>query len=479
MAEFVGRSAKLQQIDKWFTDVTARRQGMMLAVRGRRQVGKSSMYTEFLRRSAAPHVFFSAAKHASVPSQLAQFARDAARSTSPIPDATTLFITAPASWNDALGRLRLAATNGPIVVVLDEFPWAAEADPALEGELQNAWDRHLQHLPALLILIGSDIAMMERLTAHDRPLFGRAREDQLEPFNPAEVAAALDSNLQPFDVFDAYLTTGGYPRLVNEFARANGLNAYIEAGLTDENSTLAVAAQRSLDAEFPADARARQVLSAIGGQEVGHPTFTSAISQLEDGSTKSGETALIRALRLLTDIKRVVVTETPSGAAPNSRLRRYRITDSYLRCWFRFVEPQLANIARGRGDLAVQAFTTGFAAWRGVAIEPIVRNAGFRLAPDLPQLAKALDIAPWWNRANTVEVDLVARGRDEVLALGTIKWRRSSPVSDREILQLGHARTVIIGASNAPLLAISPTISSDSGADLTLSASDLLSAFSA
>ena len=46
--------------------------------------------------------------------------------------------------------------------------------------------------PVLMLLIGSDEAMMDRLFEHDRPLFGRL-DDQLvvRPFNPAETAIAL------------------------------------------------------------------------------------------------------------------------------------------------------------------------------------------------------------------------------------------------------------------------------------------------
>lgn len=83
----------------------------------------------------------------------------------------------PGSWREWLSDIALAAADGPVVVVLDEFPWITAGDSAgLEGVLQAIWDRTLEKLPVLMVLIGSDLAMMERLAQHDRPLFGRVRE---------------------------------------------------------------------------------------------------------------------------------------------------------------------------------------------------------------------------------------------------------------------------------------------------------------
>lgn len=86
--------------------------------------------------------------------------------------------------------------------MLDEFPWAVETDDTLEGVLQNAWDRTLERLPILVILVGSDMAMMARLTEHDRPLYGRAIERTIEPLSPAGVAEACGADRDPVDLLD-------------------------------------------------------------------------------------------------------------------------------------------------------------------------------------------------------------------------------------------------------------------------------------
>jgi hypothetical protein len=85
-------------------------------------------------------------------------------------------------------------------------------NPVFDGALQTAWDRLLSGRPVLLLLLGSDLHMMERLTAYDRPFFGRADNLLLGPLNPAEVGDSL--GLQPADAIDAYLMSGGLPGIL-------------------------------------------------------------------------------------------------------------------------------------------------------------------------------------------------------------------------------------------------------------------------
>ncbi|WP_030491700.1 hypothetical protein [Micromonospora chokoriensis] len=71
----------------------------------------------------------------------------------------------------------------PTVVVLDELPWISEQDATFDGHLQVAWDRLISNKPVLLLLLGSDLHMMQRFSEYDRPFYGRATNMVLGPFN--------------------------------------------------------------------------------------------------------------------------------------------------------------------------------------------------------------------------------------------------------------------------------------------------------
>jgi hypothetical protein len=220
--------------------------------------------------------------------QLEVVMQDLAGSRTPLPQRDVAFATPATSWADLFARLPLAIGDREAVVVLDEFPWATEADDTLEGVLQNAWDRTLERLPIFFILVGSDMAMMERLTEHDRPLYGRALERTVQPLSPAGVTEACGGERDPVDVLDTYLVTGGYPRLVTEAARHRSTARFVRNQLEDNSSPLVVIAQRVLSSELRETESARVVLEAIGALEVGHATFSAVVARLGGDNKAAG-----------------------------------------------------------------------------------------------------------------------------------------------------------------------------------------------
>lgn len=152
-----------------------------------------------------------------------------------------------ASWPDAFRVLAAVLPDSPVAIVLDELPWLAEQDEIFDGALQTAWDRLLSRRPVLLLLLGSDLHMMERLTAYDRPFFGRADNLLLGPLNPAEVGDAL--SLAAADAIDAYLLSGGLPGVLRAWPDGVPALEFAERECADPASSLFGAPESALLAE--------------------------------------------------------------------------------------------------------------------------------------------------------------------------------------------------------------------------------------
>lgn len=437
MTRFVGRQRELavlsRELDLVAEGVGGERPGRCLLVRGRRRVGKSRLVERFVDRADAPAVFFTATG-ASREDDLRGLVQDVGESTLP---ARTLFTSAnPADWGAALTLLAAALPDGrPSVVVIDEVPYLMDPERAFEGLLQRAWDRELVRKPVLLVLIGSDLSMMEALNSYERPFHQRGREMVVGPLNPADVAHMLD--LPPAQAFDAALVTGGLPLVCADWPSGAGLDDFLADALGNPVSPLLVSAERSLAAEFPQQAQAGAVLSAIGS---GERTFGN-IAKAAGGI---GATPLQRALSLLVH-KRVVAAELPLSTRP-SRDRRYRVEDPYLRFWLHFVQPHMAEIERGRGDLTLERIRQGWTAWRGRAVEPLVREALARLLPD-GAVPAAPAVGGYWTRTNDVEIDIVGADRAPVarrlLFVGSIKWLERSAFDRHDMAALLRRRAAL------------------------------------
>ena len=470
MAAFVGRDQELHllssELNRVAEGVGRDRPGRCLLVRGRRRVGKSRLIETFVDQAGAPSLFFTATG-ATPEAELRGLGQDALESSLPARD--LLVAGNPQDWDAALRLLAAALPDDtPSVVVIDELPYLMDPDQAFEGVLQRAWDRTLERKPVLLILIGSDLSMMEALNDYSRPFHQRGREMVLGPLNPADLATMLE--LPAADAIDAALVTGGLPLICTEWRRGGNLWSFLEEALNNPTSALLVSAERSLAAAFPALVQARTVLSAIGSDE---RTFTN-ITRAADGLAA---TPLQRSLSALVD-KRIVAGDLPLSTRP-SKDRRYRVTDPYLRFWLRFVAPNMPEIERGRGDLTLARIRRSWTTWRGRAVEPLVRDALLRLLPD-DTLPAAGAIGGYWTRTNDIEIDIVGADRGpiahELLFVGSIKWHDRSPFDDHDLADL-HRNRAALTTEPLPTVAVSRTGVTCRGIQASYGPDDLISAW--
>lgn len=191
-------------------------------------------------------------------------------------------------------------------------------------------------------------------------------------------------------------------------------------------------------------------------------------------------TSLTRTLSTLRE-KRVVALDEPLSMKRAVKDRRYRIADRALRFWLAFVEPHLGDIDAGRGDIAYTRVVNGYSAWRGRAVEPVVREAVWRLAPTSPW-PEAKAVGAWWPRNNNPEIDLFGaddRPAGNIYFVGTIKWRTDKPLTSREAAQLVTDAASVPGAPPAvATVGVCPGGMADGAPlDIVWTADDLLQAW--
>lgn len=417
VAGFAGRSRELGLLTKRLVRVREHGTGVALAIRGRRQVGKSRLVQEFCDRSATPYFFFTATKGASAVESVDAFLAELPRSEL-VADPERVLHKA-GSWLDAFRVLASALPDAPSIVVLDEVPWLSEQDPSFDGTLQNAWDRLLSVRPVLLILLGSDLHMMSRLTAYDRPFFGRADNLVLGPLNPAEVGGAL--GLEPADAVDAHLVTGGLPGIVRTWPHGTPALTFLRDECDDPSSPVFSVPESALLAEFPDPDQTRRVLEAVGGGGRTHAAIASTAGS-RSAALPSG--ALSPILRRLVTEKQVLARDEPLSTRA-SKPALYRIADSNLRLYLAVLRSVHDFARRDQPDAGWRVIERRWSSWRGRAVEPLIREAVERSGEALPWPAVER-VGGWWNRRFDPELDLVGADRAPVARqidfVGSIKW---------------------------------------------------------
>lgn len=453
-AGFVGRGAELTLLGRRLRRVTADGTGLAVAIRGRRQVGKSRLVQEFCNRAQVPYLFYTATKGASPVEAVGAFLAELR--TSGLPTDRNLVPDHPvAGWPDAFRSLASVLPDGPVIVVLDELPWIAEQDELFDGALQTAWDRLLSERPVLLLLLGSDLHMMERLTAYDRPFYGRADNLLLGPLNPADVGAAL--SLGAADAIDAHLMSGGLPGILRAWPEGLAALPFAEGECDDPASPLFGVPEAAMLAEFPSPDMTRRVIEAIGGGDRTHANIAAEAGS-RAGVIPSG--TLSPVLRRLIDDKHVLAVDEPLSVRAG-KPRLYRVADSNLRFYLGIGRSVQEQVRRGRPAQARALLRRRWASWRGRAVEPMIREALSLSADDL-SWPEAIAVGGWWNRAFDPEVDLIGANATPVAGTiyyaGSVKWL-DHPFDEHDLAALRRgamavpgfepARTALVAVSRA------------------------------
>lgn len=440
-------------------------------------MGKSRLAQEFCDRAGMPYLFYTATKGASPVEAVTAFLAELGESA--LPRDRGLVPTEPVrSWPDAFRVLAAVLPDAPAVIVLDELPWLAEQDDIFDGALQTAWDRLLSRRPVLLLLLGSDLHMMERLTAYDRPFFGRADNLLLGPLNPAEVGDAL--GLDAPDALDASLLSGGLPGVLRAWPGGVPALEFAERECEDPASPLFGVPEAALLAEFPAPDTARRVIEAVGGGNRTHANIAAEAGG-RTGAIPSG--TLSPVLHRLVNDKHVLAIDEPLSIKAG-KPALYRVADSNLRFYLAAGRAAHELTRRGRTASAATLIRRRWSSWRGRAVEPVIREALSLAADGLPWPG-ASAVGGWWNRAFDPEIDLVGADRAPVARTlyyaGSVKWL-DQPFDSHDLaaLQRGAGQLPGFEHGGTALVAVSRAGFAERAADqlaLRWQPSDVVSAF--
>ena len=426
--DFLNREAELLRLDR------ALRPGALVAIWGRRRVGKSRLLTEWSRRRDG---LYTVADQSDPAVQRRYMAAAVGQRFAGFAD-----VEYP-DWRAFFERLaeEAARTQWPGPFIIDELPYLIAADPTLAATLQN-WVDGRGWRPCLVVSGSSQQMMHGAVLDASAPLYGRAAEAfAVPPLPPGRIGEAfgLPAAAAARHLVSLYALWGGMPRYWELAAPLTGkpaagpgwLAGAVDALVLDPAGPLHDEADRLLALEIPPAAALRPLLDAIGAG-------AHRVSEIAGGLGRPAS-SLSRPLATLTAMQ-LVRRETPFGSPPRGGKRAlYRIDDSFLRLWFRTVAPNRAMLAAAPPEARLGYWRAVWPALVGAAWEALCRRA----VPLLHRGDSALGrLGPWgpaqrYWRGNAPELDVVARSVDgHRLLVGEAKWtdrararRRAAPVT--------------------------------------------------
>ncbi|HKZ01399.1 MAG TPA: ATP-binding protein [Pyrinomonadaceae bacterium] len=405
---FYDRKRELALLDNLYS----RPQGQMFVLYGRRRVGKTALLTHWLETRRCPALFWTADR-TSAGSLLRSFSQAILGSLHPEQTAPLDFTYS--TWEVAFNELTRLAQSHRIVIVLDEFTYLIEAEPALISILQRVWDHRLKKSNLLLVLTGSHAGMIEReILAYRSPLYHRASSHlHLQPLSFGVLAEFFPS-YSTVDRASIYACVGGVPQ-------------YLE--LLDPKRTAETNIRNLLSSSMIIDDA-----GALLRDQLGEPrNYAAVVESIAAGYSRSTEIAKManlqdssvsKYLSVLQNLD-IVAREVPTSESrpERSKLGRYRLVDHYLRFYYRFLAPNRTNLQRGLTEQVWQNIRQHLPEFVGTHIfEEICREWVLRQgdAGRLPFVPRR--VGSDWGKGKP-QIDVMAVNEDDhAILLGERKW---------------------------------------------------------
>lgn len=408
----IGREKELAHLNKLYDDNTFQ----MAVIYGRRRIGKTTLISEFI--SDKPAIFFTA-HEANDAFNISQFSRKIYAFFA-IPDSVGAF----SSWNSAFDFLIEKAKRQQFILVIDEFPYAANANRSLKSILQTAIDHGFKDSRLFLILCGSHMGFMENeVLGYKSPLFGRrTAQIKLDGFDYYDAGKML-SNFSNEDKLKLYACIGGTPHYLAQVKTYESFEENIKRLFFNISGYLYNEPMMLLQQELREPAMYNTIISAIA---LGASRLNEIATKVNEDSSK-----INKYLNTLINLQ-IIDKIYPFGENPqNSRKGIYRIADHCYSFWYRFIFSNKSEIENGSGDIIADAEVFGehLSAYIGKPpFETICKQYLQRLSLKKLLPITATSFGTWWGNDPQEKVqtdfDIIAANRNKKqLIIGECKWR--------------------------------------------------------
>jgi uncharacterized protein len=402
--EFVGRQRELEALRRELV----RDRPSVLIVLGRRRVGKSRLLVEATRDR--PTIYYQATRIAeSMSLKLFKAEAEHVVGADPLLDAVD-------GWLGVLTYLEQIAArriNG-LTVVVDEFPYLCETDPALPSILQKFCDGLRDRgSPFKLVLCGSKVAFMEELLGEKNPLHGRQTfELDVGPL-PYRDTARFFPDWTLIDQLLAYGIFGGVPYYLNLCDPSASLDANVLDLVLATGAPLGDEPNNLLQAELRDVTRYATILRSVADGCTTSGEIIARVRELRDASALAPYIRKLEELRLIRIVRSL-------DASERERDRRYYLDDPFLAFWYRFFLPHASALASGHADdVWEHAIKPYLDAYMGGLFEWICRDFARLFGGEIFPAA-AREVGQIWSKE--FDIDVAGRLLNEATFSGECKW---------------------------------------------------------
>lgn len=419
----IGREDELSTI----SDLLKSGNSELLAITGRRRVGKTYLITESLKNQI---IFeFVGTKNADMQSQLKKFDIELKKHFSNILNFKDL-----SDWIDAFEQLSICLSSvshtrrKKHVVFLDEFPWIASKKSNFLAEFEYWWNTFGSRNNIMVVISGSATSwIMENIINNKGGLYNRiSHHIILQPFTLYETRKYLLSKkirLDPYDVVQLYMTLGGIPHYLKAVKKGLSVQQNIKNMCFQKGGILTREFENLYAALFDQPQNYINIAKVLASKWKGLTRQEIArLTKIADGGT------LTKSLESLEECSFIIKVH-PFGSKTREVL--YRIVDEFTIFYFAFMAKTGNTINEAWGKSAK------YSSWQGYAFE----NICFRHQKGIAQALGISGIEKYFcsflhrgsSNSRGFQIDMLIDRSDNCINLCEMKFFNTRVIVDKKM----------------------------------------------
>lgn len=424
---------------KIFDLVMASTEAELVAVYGRRRVGKTFLIRELFGHDLSFEL--TGVHGAPLPEQLANAAtalRAAGEAAGP----------PPTDWPNAFARIAAmleakARAGRRRVVFVDELPWLAARRSGFLRAFEHFWNSWAVKQRDLIVIVCGSAAswMVDELLNARGGLHNRVtRRMRLEPFSLAEVEeylAARGHHWSRYQILELYTALGGIPYYLKQVERGDSPAVAIDRLCFAQDGPLRDEFDKLYASLFERPDRHVRIVRALGGRPQG--LTRGQLAEVAGLSSGGGMT------RLLSELEQSgFILRSPQLGQPTKEAI-YRLIDEYSLFYLKWIEHHLG---RGEQVWLNRRGSPAWLAWSGYAFEGVCLKHVALIKRALGIGSVETTESAWRHRSSDraergAQIDLVIDRKDMTINLCEMKFADGEVVIDkRYTAELRHKRDV-------------------------------------
>ncbi|MCH5256130.1 MAG: ATP-binding protein [Lachnospiraceae bacterium] len=405
MKKFINRKAELETLSSEYN----RKEASFVVIYGRRRIGKTALINEFCKGKR--NVFFL------VTEENEKENRDAFKNViADVLDNKLLKEAAFERWEPVFDIIAEAAgyENERLILVIDEFQYLGNANPAFPSILMSIWDRQLKDKNIMLVLCGSLVQMMtSQVLSYDSPLYGRRTAQMRIGQISYEHYKEFMPDVTDEERLQRYAITGGVPKYIELFQGEGDIYDLLRSNIMSRNAFLYAEPEFLLQKEVTETGSYFSILKTIaaGNHKLSKIATVMNVKQ----------TSLSKYLKILSELD-IIEREVPVTEENPEKSKKglYFIKDNFIKFWFQFIYPNKGILENDQDEFVLSKIRNHLIENHiSYVYENVCRQEMWKLNGKRFTFNR---VGRWWGTSD-VEIDIVAYdsvGRD--IAFGECKY---------------------------------------------------------